>query len=255
MKKMIKLSGKEDAAPIQKVAASLLEALLFPKNKNDDVVVSFILTETNREQMSEKLISVLRFSQSLISKPGNRFYDENNKNGTPKILMMALPVVKTKESDVQTNGDVLNGFGERIKVHEVRVFLGDKKTKNQDDTEHVSVSLKAKTLPNGIVKQPKSAGSTASRVLRTLIGDGKDCAVDFVLTPYNSGAMCEKIVSMMRIMQRMQKDPASIIFNGLPSQRIDYVITASAPVMIRVPARNREKETLTTVNEIVFNVK
>ena len=255
MKKTIKLSGKEDAAPIQKVAASLLEALFFPKNKDDDVVISFILTEANREQMSEKLISVLRFSQSMLSRPGNRFYDENNKNGVSKVLTMALPVVKTKESDIQTNGDVLNGFGERIKVHEVRVFLEDKKTVNQCNIEHVSVSLKAKTLPNGVVKQPKSAGSTASRVLRTLIGDGKDCAVDFVLTPYNGGAMCEKVVSMMRIMQRMQKDPASVIFNGLPSKRIDYVITASAPEMIRVPARNREKETLTTVNEIVFHVK
>lgn len=256
MKKKIKLSWKEGSAPAPKVSAALLQALLFDKKSDDDkVVISFILTEANKEPMSEKLITVLRIAQSMLTTPGNRFYDKANSDGKKKMLVTELPIVKNEELPATTPEDISNGFGERVKVHEVEVKIDDFEEIKPADIETISVSVKETTLPDGTTKLPKSAGSTASRVLRTLVGDNKKCAVDFVLTKFNAQKMCEKILSIERITRRMQNDPGSIIFASLPSKRIDYKITVIAPILKMVPARNREKEALTTVNEIVFRVK
>lgn len=214
------------------VAYNIVKTLL---EENEDVSLQFIITQKNKELMSEKVVAVLRIANQFLKKPNKQFKDllEGKED---YVLKTSLPMVKTIKSD---KIDINTGYEKRVKVHEIKISLEEKPEIKETSEVRLSVS-----------EDSKNAGAVASRVLRTLLVDEKDCALTFVLSPQNSSLMCEKLISMQRIMNRMLRDPGNIIHSSLPV-KVKYEVYAYAPEIKKV----KNSDININVHEVIFKVK
>ena len=237
----ISLSVKEGSMPAKKVAAAILKKLV--EEKEEAVILTFVLTEYNREQMSEKTIAIERIANDMLIKEGGYFNEL--LAGQKKVLITSLPVVKKKAPETT---DVVKGYEDRIRVHEIKFRLADAYTP-RTTPGRVDLSVK---------EDSKSAGAVASRILRTLLVDEKDCVLNFVVSAKNNLKMCEKVLSVERIMKRMLKDSGNIIHNSLPV-KVKYEVECYAPIMVREKIKLTEGEESPvdniTVHEILFVAK
>jgi len=185
--------------------------------------------------MSEKVVAVLRIANQFLKRPNKQFKDllEGKED---YVLKTSLPIVKTIKSD---KIDINTGYEKRVKVHEIKISLEEKPEIKETSEVRLSVS-----------EDSKNAGAVASRVLRTLLVDEKDCALTFVLSPQNSSLMCEKLISMQRIMNRMLRDPGNIIHSSLPV-KVKYEVYAYAPEIKKV----KNSDININVHEVIFKVK
>lgn len=236
----ISLSVKEGSMPAKKVAAAILKKLV--EEKEEAVVLTFVLTQYNREQMSEKTIAIERIANDMLIKEGGYFNEL--LCGQKKVLKTSLPTVKKKAAETT---DVVRGYDDRIRVHEIKFTLADPYTPKE--VGRVDLSVK---------EDSKSAGAVASRILRTLLVDEKDCILNFVISAKNNLKMCEKVLSVERIMKRMLKDSGNIIHSSLPV-KVKYEVECYAPVMVKEKIKLTEGEEVNTdditVHEILFVAK
>lgn len=236
----ISLSVKEGSMPAKKVAAAILKKLV--EEKEEAVVLTFVLTQYNREQMSEKTIAIERIANDMLIKEGGYF--NGLLCGQKKVLKTSLPTVKKKAAETT---DVVRGYDDRIRVHEIKFTLADPYTPKE--VGRVDLSVK---------EDSKSAGAVASRILRTLLADEKDCILNFVISAKNNLKMCEKVLSVERIMKRMLKDSGNIIHSSLPV-KVKYEVECYAPVMVKEKIKLTEGEEVNTdditVHEILFVAK
>ena len=116
------------------------------------------------------------------------------------------------------------------------------------------ISKEAGIVITSVKEGSKSAGKVASRIVRTLIKDGNDCVLRFVLTKNNALEMSNKIMSALRITSRMIKDPASVIGEGLPNKKVDYEIKLYGPFINKVPSLSDSNIEILT-NDIYLKCK
>lgn len=218
-----KISNKEGSATPKSLATALLKELVV--NKEDYVYLSFVLTQKSEDVFAEKVFSLLRYANALLAYPEGYFYKE--LNGRKCVLECSLPVAKNEYGN---SINVIKGYGDGLRVNRIKVRLVDEKEKEINDEAGI-VIMSAK-------EGSKSAGKVASRVTRTLIKDNKDCVLRFALNKKNSLEMSNKVMSCLRIVSRMIKDPASIIGDGLPNKKVDYEITLFGPFVNKVKALN-----------------
>ena len=234
-----KLSVKENSATSKVLATSLLKELVV--NKEDYVYLSFVLTQNSESAFAEKVFSILRYANALLEYKDSYF---SKLLGEEKYtLECSLPIAK---NEYGKNINVLKGYGDGLRINRIKVRLVSEKEK--------LISKEAGIVITSVKEGSKSAGKVASRIVRTLIKDGNDCVLRFVLTKNNALEMSNKIMSALRITSRMIKDPASVIGEGLPNKKVDYEIKLYGPFINKVPSLSDSNIEILT-NDIYLKCK
>ncbi len=234
-----KLSVKEGSASAKSLASALLKELVV--NKEDYVYLSFVLTQVSESVFAEKIFSILRYANSLLNYEESYFAKLLAPN--KYTLECSLPIAKNEYGE---NVNVLKGYGDGLRINRIKVRLVP--------LEEKEINKEAGVVITSAKEGSKSAGKVASRVVRTLIKDGNDCVLRFVLTKNNALDMSNKIMSSLRITSRMIKDPASVIGEGLPNKKVDYEIKMYGPFINKVKSlSNPDLEILT--NDIYLKCK
>lgn len=225
--------GKNKAKTI---AYKLIESLLKNDPEETRTVIRYIKTQKNDRYMSEKLADVQRIANQLLEDVPNVFKDLTG--GNDWALLSGVPFSKVVKSEKFIQED---GYEETIKVQEVKFYL----TKRSDLQNHSEIRL-------SVAKDSSNPGAVASRILRNILVDKKETKVTFVLSKENKTDMCEKLMSMFRIIGRMAKENGIQIHESLPVGRSNVKISVEGPYIRK--AESKEGHTV-FVQEYGFHIE
>ena len=234
-----KISIKENSASPKALANALLKKLI--EEKEDYVYLSFVLTRNTEKEFSEKVLSILRYANVLLENKESHY--AQLLNSTDYIIECSLPIAKNEYGE---SINVLKGYGDGLRINKIKVRLVNKKD--------ISFSKEIGNVIVSAKETSKSAGKVASRVVRTLVKDGVDCSLTFVLNKQNLREMSSKIMSIERIVSRMIKDPACVIADTLPNQFVNYEVTVYGPFIRKIESLNN-KDVEVVANKIYFKCK